>query len=320
MPEEFEFDPRKFIFGPLRDCLKCGKTECGVFDVGPGRYERLCRNCRASHRFKLPQIRKAIVYLDQFAISNLSHVRTKDKVVDQFWQDVYAKLTHLHILQLIVCPKSVAHMIESETSARNAEFQASAEMFAHDVFFTDFESIRHAIILKALDAWLAAQAVVPEVTLHEICHGNPHGWTKRWRLVAKMPSIPGYATALRADRDAAHAGLVRVFESKWKKGGETWEHWYDEEARAYGNETIQSYNRERQKCEDVVSGKRKLENEFDALVQPVLQLGRRICFKLEGSGVGKDEVPHRAGEFLKSDLLMQAHFCNLLSWCDKITP
>lgn len=186
-------------------------------------------------------------------------------------------------------------------------------MFAHDVFFTDFETIRHTIILKALDAWIAGDTLIPEATLDDICHGNPHGWTQRWRFVATMPSISGYAAALRADRDAAHAGLVSVFDSKWKKGGETWEHWYDEEARAFGNETIRSYNRERQKWEDVASGKRKFENEFDSLVQPVLQLGRVICYKLESSGVGKDEVPHKAGEFLKSDLLIQTHFVRISS-------
>jgi hypothetical protein len=313
VPEEFAFDPRKLIFSPLRECPKCGKSEFGVFQVAPDHCERLCGNCRASQTFKLPQIRKAIIYLDQFAISNLSHVRTKDKVVDQFWHDVYAKLTSLHIQQLIVCPKSVAHMIESETSTRNAEFQASAEMFAHNVFFADFETIRHTLILKALDAWIAGDTLIPNVTLDDICHGSPHGWMQRWRFVATMPSISGYAAALRADRDAAHAGLVSVFESKWKKGGETWEHWYDEEARAFGNETIRSYNRERQKWEDLASGKRKLQNEFDSLVQPVLELGRVICYKLEASGVGKDELPHKAGEFLKSDLLIQTHFVRISS-------
>lgn len=204
-------------------------------------------------------------------------------------------------------------MIESETSQRNAEFHAGAEMFAGDVFFADFESIRHAIILNALDSWISGKPDIPNVRLAEVCHGNPHGWTKRWRFVATMPQIPGYAAALRADRDAAHAGLVSVFETKWKLGGQTWEHWYEEEARAFGNETIRSYNRERQKWEEVAAGKRKFENEFDALIQPILQLGRTICQKLEAVGVLKDEVPYKAGEFFKSDLLLRATFVRISS-------
>jgi hypothetical protein len=71
------------------------------------------------------------------------------------------------------------------------------------------------------------------------------------------------------------------------------------------------FGRERQKWEDVALGRRSLENEFDSLIQPVLQLGRVICYKLEASGVRKDEVPHKAGEFLKSDLLMQTHFVRI---------
>jgi hypothetical protein len=299
--------------GPLRDCPRCGKTEFGVFNVAADRYERLCRNCRASQTLSLPSIQKTVVYLDQFAVSNLSYVRTKEKTLDDFWHEAYKKLTHLSILQRIVCPKSVAHMIESETSQRNAEFQAAAEMFAHEVFFTDFESVRHAIILKALDSWIAGSGQIPDLELAEICHGNPHGWTKRWRFVAKMPQIPGYAEALRADRDTAHAGLVNVFETRWKVGGETWERWYEEEARAFGNETIRKYNQHRQKWEDVLTGKRQLVNDFDALIEPVLQLGRIICQKLEGAGVSKDDVPRRAGEFLKSDLLLQAPFVRISS-------
>jgi hypothetical protein len=128
-----------------------------------------------------------------------------------------------------------------------------------------------------------------------------------------MARIPGYAAALRANRDGAHAGLVSVFETKWKRGGQTWEHWYDEEARAFGNETINKYNRERQKWEDIASGKLKIENEFDALMEPVLQLGLVICRKLEAAGIPKDEVPHKAGEFLKSDLLLTAPFVRISS-------
>jgi RNA polymerase sigma-70 factor (ECF subfamily) len=104
--------------GPLRDCPKCGKTEFGVFNVAADRYERLCRNCRASQTLSLPAIQKTVVYLDQFAVSNLSYVRTKEKTLDDFWHEAYKKLTHLSILQRIVCPKSVAHVIESETSPR----------------------------------------------------------------------------------------------------------------------------------------------------------------------------------------------------------
>ena len=298
---------------PLRRYPKCAKPEFGVFDVASGHYERRCRNCWEPQSFPLPALKKAIIYLDQFAVSNLSYARTKKKAVDQFWHEACKKLTHLSILQRIVCPKSVAHMIESETSQRNAEFQAAAEMFAHETFFTDFESIRRTIILKALDSWIAGKNYIPAVDLGEICQGNPYGWTKRWRFAATMPQIHDYAAALRADRDAAHAGLVNVVESRWKKGGQTWEHWYEEEARAFGNEMIRSYNRRRQKLEDVASGKRKLENRFYTLIQPILQLGRIICQKLEAAGVNKDEVSRKAGEFLNSDLLLQASFIRISS-------
>jgi hypothetical protein len=112
-------------------------------------------------------------------------------------------------MQLIVCPKSVPHILESVVATRSAQFQTGAEMFAHDVFFTDFESIRHSTVLKALDQWIKdPNASMPEVALHEIIQGEPHEWSKRWRFTATMPPIPEYAEALQADRNVAHSGLV----------------------------------------------------------------------------------------------------------------
>lgn len=313
----FNFDPRELIMGPFIMCPKCNGVEFGILSVGPDRYQRQCRDCRFRNSTPLPEIRKTIIYLDQFAISNLTHVRVKgSKVAEPFWHGLYKKLERRSVMQLIVCPMSVAHTMESVVAARGAQFQKGAEMFSHRLLFTDFESIRHSIILKALDQWIKdPNASMPKVTLPEVIYGDPHEWSNRWRFTTTPPPIPGFADAIRADRDAAHSGLVLgVFENEWKRHpNRSWDHWYNAETSGYVRELLKSDIAERQKWEDVRSGKRKLSNIFEALPQPVLRLFAMMRKTIERAGVDKDDVPRKVREFLASKLLLSAPFIRISS-------
>src|ERR1700693_6379093 len=64
-------DPRDFIMSPYLRCPKCGAEEYGVLSVSDTRCKRRCRICWYTATVDLPEIRKKIVYLDQFAFSNI---------------------------------------------------------------------------------------------------------------------------------------------------------------------------------------------------------------------------------------------------------
>ena len=84
MPEEFAFDP---LIGHHKDrcgtARSAGRRSSEFFHVAPDRYERLCCNCRMYQTFDLPAIKKTTIYLNQFAISNLSYVRANLEPLSQ---------------------------------------------------------------------------------------------------------------------------------------------------------------------------------------------------------------------------------------------
>jgi len=67
----FKFDPRDFISPPFVSCPECSQPSFGILRVGPDTFVRRCRNCFHMRDFGLPAVRKTILYLDQFVISNL---------------------------------------------------------------------------------------------------------------------------------------------------------------------------------------------------------------------------------------------------------
>jgi hypothetical protein len=110
----FHFDPRMLISGPFRDCPKCGKPEFGVLSISGNSCSRRCRECFHSEQLPLWPLEKKVIYIDQFAISNMmkaiddtleSHDRT---AADPFWLELFEALERVCKLQLAICPDSEA--------------------------------------------------------------------------------------------------------------------------------------------------------------------------------------------------------------------
>lgn len=71
MDGRVRIDSRTFIRPPFTECPKCHAQELGVLMVCEQHYVRRCRSCLTPVSIPLPTLRKRIVYLDQFAISNM---------------------------------------------------------------------------------------------------------------------------------------------------------------------------------------------------------------------------------------------------------
>ena len=88
---------------------------------------RRCRDCWHQRDYRLPELRKKIIYLDQFVIGNsmkLENPVTKGHATvaaDPFWRELHDLLFQLRHLQMICCPDSGSHEEESRTSPFNAE-------------------------------------------------------------------------------------------------------------------------------------------------------------------------------------------------------
>jgi hypothetical protein len=120
-----KIDPKIFINPPYIKCPKCGKNSFGILGIYDNHYCRRCRECfypkgdEPYVRYPLPKLKKKIIYIDQFAISNMMKALNpetkayKKGTIKKFWLTLFEKLDKLSKLQLIVCPYSESHRYES---------------------------------------------------------------------------------------------------------------------------------------------------------------------------------------------------------------
>jgi hypothetical protein len=83
-----------FELAPFRRCLRRKAETFGNLSVGGNRVTKRCTACAYSHDEVLPDVDKRVVYLDQFAVSELYKTKAKTRKPgaprEQFWQDCYA--------------------------------------------------------------------------------------------------------------------------------------------------------------------------------------------------------------------------------------
>jgi len=110
MAHSGRFDPRDFISTPYRTCPECGHETFGILLIRDNRYTRRCRDCWHSSEYRLPELRRKIIYLDQFVISNLMKLVTpsakgREKVkADAFWQELHDLLIQSVTFSLSYAP------------------------------------------------------------------------------------------------------------------------------------------------------------------------------------------------------------------------
>ncbi len=90
-----------------------------------------------------PSLPATILYLDQFVISNLSHVRNGiTKPNEAFWGAVNDRLTRLIAAGKIACPVSLNHQLESSLATKSsADFKSSALAFSGGWSFASFPEV-----------------------------------------------------------------------------------------------------------------------------------------------------------------------------------
>ncbi|WP_287103985.1 hypothetical protein, partial [Brevundimonas sp.] len=123
-----------FERAPFRDCPACfAQSSLGVLSVGGSTLTRRCKRCRHAIREPLPPVDKAVIYLDQFAISNVYKVSTgtlRESATNRsFWIRLHDAVQRAYLLQQAVFPASNIH--DDETLV--AESIADGLSLAHDM-------------------------------------------------------------------------------------------------------------------------------------------------------------------------------------------
>ncbi|QQR79087.1 MAG: hypothetical protein IPJ68_02320 [Candidatus Moraniibacteriota bacterium] len=246
MAEEaaISIDPRIFISEPYITCPKCSTKNFGVLIMtgGNDNYTRRCTKCWYSQRFDLPVLEKHIIYLDQFAISNmmlaLNAKLGKTEKVDKFWLKLFEKLERLHRLQLIEIPDSTFHRTESKLG-KYAPLKKMYDHFSGGTTFLDAPTIRRFQVASKFRKLGGEKDT--EITKDDVLENSHGSWGGRIYVTVDSKVDPKDVEAERNARERIADSLKATFERWQKEKGMAFPDWFKEEGLAWGKAMSQRY-------------------------------------------------------------------------------
>jgi hypothetical protein len=236
---------KDLIGPPYWTCPKCGANQFGVMLINRGSYMRRCRDCCHKADFPLPKLKKKIIYLDQFVVSEIMKLNNPEAKghaavsADPFWSELDELLKKLRNLQLICCPSSGEHENESLLSPFFANLKRTYENLSGGVFFYSAYEIKTMQAATLAKAW--ARGTDPEFSFEAsgVIHGEPHKWTERYYLTTSSYKEQ-YIDALREQREKSHEGVSSIFNNTWRIKRFSFAEWYDLEKNSHQKYMLQN--------------------------------------------------------------------------------
>ena len=310
MSPTITFDPRDLIMGPFVLCHKCGVEQFGILSVHGTYYTRRCRNCWHKSEFPLPDIRKKIVYIDQFAFSNIMKMLSPDAkghertASEPFWKELFETLGVVCHLQLVVCPDSKQHQYESLTSAFYKSLKRTYEHFSGGLSFYASEDITRKQIARLTECWLKKEPAIFNFDAEQIIRGKLHEWADRIYITVDGV-LDGLVEDLRTTRNEIHKGLQEVFEI-WQRERKSYKEVFEAEKGAYTRSLVQAHWAQQKKVSDALMlGQMPSLNDILPSQQYLVLTQLQYTFD---DAFGKAESPRAMAEFLRTGVMNDAPF------------
>lgn len=331
-PESVRITRDMFIGGPYKSCPSCGRVTFGVYiDAGGSTsYRRECKSCRHADSYQFPTVRKKLVYLDQFVISNLTKLLDTScrghlaVAADPFWIQLYERMELARALQAAVFPDSDFHSDESFISEDPA-YEALKDVYEHlsgGVTFYDAQTIARLQILSCFQRWLK-DLPAPDALLsaERVMHGRPHEWRGRIRIGVNMARPFDNVEEMRARRKASHVQFVSLFE-EWRRNSQPINQTIVNEARAFGRTAVRIYSnhviREREAtlrhAADLAAGRRPDFTPEDLFPPAHAELVRDLLREGRAHGLSLDDAQGAVVRFFESDSFMEIPSVKLSSF------
>ena len=310
MSTPIKFDPRDLIMGPYVLCSKCGAEQFGILSIRGTYYTRRCRNCWRKADFPLPDIRKKIVYIDQFAFSNIMKILSPDAqghertATEPFWKELFETLGVVCHLQLVVCPDSKQHQYESLTSAFYKSLKRTYEHFSGGLSFYASDDIKRWQIARLTKCWLKKEPATFDFDAQQITHGKLHEWADRIYITVDGV-LDGFVDDVRTTRNEIHKHLQDVF-GIWQREKKSFKEVFEAEKSAYTRALVQAYWAQQKKVNDtLLSGEMPSLNDMLPSQQYLVLTQLQYTFD---DAFGKAESPRAMGEFLGTGVMNDVPF------------
>jgi len=312
-------DPKMFINEPFTTCPKCGKESFGVLSIYARHYIRRCRECWHDESYKLPPVSRKVIYLDQFAISemmkSINPTLKKTNKVDPFFRKLFEKLDVLNKMQVIICPESTSHFDESFVSSYYPALKRLYEQLAHNFNFYDPETIKRFQILEDFNGWIGLPKKPIDVGDVLTGTGDLDGWDDRFIIsVSLRDQDTSLAEELRKSRDSSSDALIQIF-NRWKtEKNRSFGDWYEEETSSFGKSLVQSYLNGLIEYNQLISNKTPLTlNSIGSITSNSSIIMTVIHRKLSEKGFTDEEGMKKSIEYLTSENIKNISYVQISS-------
>jgi len=203
------------------DCPGCGGkgTYGNVMIPGGQHVLRGCGQCQYKAKVYLPDVRKKVVYLDQFLLSGAF------RGGDQRFVEAVKRVSELCSLQMLVAPYSSVH--EDETHQWRGHAGKSYDQLITFIkktsrgskFKTPHE-VETAQIYKGFQTFLHGDPTAYAIDVRDAIQGDIHGWDDYYRI--EVGRYLGDIEEIRRLKEHAVQTLVSVFDH-WQQSQNTFE-------------------------------------------------------------------------------------------------
>jgi len=210
-----------------------------VLKVYDGYYVRRCRKCRAKTEHMLNDVDKKVVYLDQFALSEIVKAKqaNANSPLKNYWLALDDQIRRLVLYQAAIFPDSNVHQDESLLARAYEELRALYESINGEVsLYSDSDIIRTQVLAFAR-AWLRdGTAPAYACNVDDILRGKRNAWLSPMQISAKV-DYSQFIDQIRAARDAVHDEFASLFMT-WVSEKPSYEVVLDRELCGFGQGTI----------------------------------------------------------------------------------
>ncbi len=303
--------PQDFIRSPYIPCPHCGAADAfGVVFISHRAYTRRCKQCLRSHHFELPRLEKKVIYVDQFAISDMVKAMNPESKanregrIDPLWKELFGILDRLRRLQLIACPDSEFHERESAVSASpdRGSLKGMYRLLSSELRFRDHIRIESAQLHQQVTKWVSGEDAT-RVTLdrRDVLSGDLSDWTDVFMISMRLGDPEAYVDALRSSREGGHAHLTRVFD-EWRAEARSFEDYFRAESRRWAVSILDDYGDYMERYAQYMMGNGTFTLDLAFLADAVHHV-RVIKHALEMARVPDEEILPKLFEYIRSGIV-----------------
>lgn len=295
-----------FVSPPFQCCPLCGRPDTfGVLMVLGNRYFRQCNSCNHRVEIPLPRLRKKVLYLDQFAVSEMARTFAQQepakKKADPVWERLVEMIRKLYDLQLLICPSSSAHFLESnlhEDTEFLPKLRSAASHFSGNTEFKPLHWIQLQQIHDHVVRWAKGdEHKQMDFDPTEVTSDNLHGWLDTVSVDVDLGPMPkAWVASLLRSRKVASTSLENVFKG-WQERKPTFDDALNAELRGYGRarfeQAIQDFTKRQQLLAGAIPGSPLylLQSQSEAVVDTVYSA-------LLEADISREEAEPKVEEYL----------------------